>query len=563
MGVGQTRLEDKYHLQKVKLGQGSFGTVWRGVEKTTGTAVAVKQMDKAQLPRRGVKREDIEREVSVMKVVEHDNILRLFDFCEDSQHISFVLEYCDGGDFGDKVKERGTSLTEGEASRWMKQILLAIQALHIKEVCHRDIKPDNFMVSKSNTIKLADFGLATMLQKGKLLTEKCGTPAFMAPEQMNIGKSRGYNHSVDVWAAGITMFMLMSGGKHPFVCPAGKLDEKKLSEGNLDFASQGIFGMFQQGGFSEAARSFCRRMVSPNPQSRITADSAVKDQWMGLALVDREGDITRRNSDQLDRATVRGEQPSQIQRAVTAPGGGAAQWGLGGGWPFGLFGDQNASPNAQESEQVKEAMAKKRLQDLSSQIADINVHKGVHKENSQLKGRIEELEQERRALMQQVQQADKKKSMSGGYAQGAGSTVRESDRRRKPTIDVTGGRVPMTSVTGANFGGKLPPSMKVRYNSSSAKQWLNASVGSFNDIDGTYDLDLRPHAALTNISPDPNVSASQAWPPGSSVSYHSSSAGRWLDAVIVSFIEGPGGTAGTYNLDLRECAEVDRIRPRV
>jgi len=164
--------------------------------------------------------------------------------------------------------------------------------------------------------------------------------------------------------------------------------------------------------------------------------------------------------------------------------------------------------------------------------------------------------------MQQVQQADKKKSMSGGYAQGAGSTVRESDRRRKPTIDVTG-RVPMTSVTGANFGGKMPPSMKVRYNSSSAKQWLNASVGSFNDIDGTYDLDLRPHAALTNISPDPNVSASQAWPPGSSVSYHSSSAGRWLDAVIVSFIEGAGGTAGTYNLDLRECAEVDRIRPRV
>merc|ERR1719326_1519882 len=109
------------------------------------------------------------------------------------------------------------------------------------------------MVSRSNVIKLADFGLAIILVKGKLLTEKCGTPAFMAPEQMDIKKSRGYSHSVDVWAAGITMFMLMTGGKHPFVDSAGQLDEKRLSEGGLDFGSQGVFAMFgRQGGFSDA-----------------------------------------------------------------------------------------------------------------------------------------------------------------------------------------------------------------------------------------------------------------------------------------------------------------------
>jgi len=195
-----TNLTDKYFLQKVKLGQGSFGTVWRGVEKASGTPVAVKQMDKAQLPRRGVKREDIEREVTVMQAVLHENILQLYAFCEDQQYISFVLEYCDGGDFGDKVKEKAMSITEEEACKWMKQILSAIKALHSKEVCHRDIKPDNFMISSTFQIKLADFGLAINLPRKQLLTEKCGTPAFMAPEQMNIGKSRGYNHSVDVWA---------------------------------------------------------------------------------------------------------------------------------------------------------------------------------------------------------------------------------------------------------------------------------------------------------------------------------------------------------------------------
>jgi len=242
MGAGQTTLEDKYFLQKVKLGQGSFGVVWRGVHKDSGNTVAVKQMDKASLPKRGVRREDIEREVKVMKALRHDNLLQLLDFYEDNKNISFVLEYCDGGDFGDKVKERGSSLTEVEAAQWMRMIISAINALHKAEVCHRDIKPDNFMVN-AGVIKLADFGLAIFLPANKgLLTEKCGTPAFMAPEQhalQNLGpnKSKGYNQSVDMWAAGITMFMLMSGGKHPFVDAHGKLNERMLQEGFFRFLS--------------------------------------------------------------------------------------------------------------------------------------------------------------------------------------------------------------------------------------------------------------------------------------------------------------------------------------
>jgi len=566
MGAAQTQLEDKYFLQKVKLGQGSFGTVWRGVEKATSIAVAVKQMDKAQLPRRGVKREDIEREVSVMKVVRHENILRLFDFCEDNQFISFVLEYCDGGDFGDKVKERASSITEEEACKWMKQIMSAIQALHSKDVCHRDIKPDNFMVSKSQIIKLADFGLATILPKGKLLSEKCGTPAFMAPEQMNVGKSRGYNHSVDVWAAGITMFMLMSGGKHPFVCPAGKLDEKKLAEGSLDFGSNGVFALFVQGAFSEAAKAFCRKMVNPNPNTRVSADVSLKDQWMSLAVVADRGNVTRRQPEAKKVEAVAVSTPTNADASPI----GTSSWPINiGGWGFGLFGDdQNKPPNVQpESDAVKEAMAKKRLQDLSSQIAGMNQDpKGIHKENTVLKGRIEELEQQRLDLQKQLSQADT--GTSRGYpfihvqSEASGVTMRDS-KKRQTEIAGMPGRVPMTSITGANFSGRLPPSLKVRYNSASAKCWLNASVVSFNEHDGTYNIDCRQHADCTNISPDPSVRPDQAWPPGSMVSYHSSSAGRWLDAVVCSYNEGSGGLNGSYNLDLREHAEVDRIRPRV
>jgi serine/threonine protein kinase len=565
-----TNLEDKYFLQKVKLGQGSFGVVWRGVEKTTSMPVAVKQMDKAQLPRRGVKREDIEREVSVMKVVVHENILRLYDFCEDQQYISFVLEYCDGGDFGDKVKEREKNVTEEEAAKWMKQILSAIQALHSKDVCHRDIKPDNFMVSSSWVIKLADFGLATILPKGKLLSEKCGTPAFMAPEQMNIssGKSRGYNHSVDMWASGITMFMLMSGGKHPFVSTDGKLDERRLADGVLDFASQGVFALFaQQGCFSEEAKAFCRKMVNPNQQTRITADKAVLDSWMKVAAIAAGGDITRRGSDATPISRQRSGQQGGGATPTAAVTPVAGINAIIGGWnPFG-FGDQNKEPNVRTDDQDKD---RQRYEVLNSQLAAANRDpKGINRENSMLKKQIEDMTREREELTRKLAKTERIKPKAGypGGEAAAGSTMRDGYEQpalsRRMTDLQPGMKVPMTSLTGVVADGKLPPSLKVRYNSASAKCWLTAQVISFNDLDGTYNLDVRQHADVSNISPDPSVKRDEAWPPQTLVSYHSSSAGRWLDAIIVSYAEGTGGLMGTYNLDCRECAEVERIRPRL
>lgn len=549
MGVGPSNLDDKYFLQKVKLGQGSFGVVWRGVEKASGTTVAVKQMDKAQLPRRGVKREDIEREVSVMKVVSHENILRLYDFCEDRQYISFVLEYCDGGDFGDKVKEKASSITEEEAGHWMKQILRSILALHSKDVCHRDIKPDNFMVSKSQAIKLADFGLAIILQKGKLLTEKCGTPAFMAPEQINIGKSRGYNHSVDVWAAGITMFMLMSGGRHPFVDQAGKLDERRLQDGALDFASQGLLGYFvQNGGFSEESKRFCRKLVTPKSADRMTAEGALQDNWMRTMMANRrasskeEGAVTRRDSKRVEAG------------GYPVAEGAAAGFGMNNfvGWILGE--DQNKPPNVNvENEQVK---AVHRLQAVNSQIDALQHSPGMHKENADMKHRIEELENEKRELSKKLEKADATTKRGGSAMPPSARAGGDRITRRETDIYNQG---PSQSIRSA---GGLDVNLKVRYNSSSANRWLPTVVERFNESNGTYDLSVRPQANVSNISPDPLVKMHEAWPEGTLVSYLSPTAGKAIDAIIVSFVEGTGGINGTYNLDVRECADVDRIRPR-
>jgi len=90
---------------------------------------------------------------------------------------------------------------------------------------------------------------------------------------------------------------------------------------------------------------------------------------------------------------------------------------------------------------------------------------------------------------------------------------------------------------------------------------MPAFVTSFNDSDGTYNLDVRQHAKLENISPAPDAPASEAWPPGTLVFYESSSMRHWLPAVVRSYNENRG--EGTYNLDVRDAAVCDRIRPRL
>merc|ERR1719335_1286102 len=104
-GSEAARLEDRYFRQKVKLGEGSFGVVWRGLDRETGGYVAIKQLEKASLSRRGASRNDIDREICVMRACSHENTLRLYDTFEDHACIYLALEYCDCGDFGDKLRE--------------------------------------------------------------------------------------------------------------------------------------------------------------------------------------------------------------------------------------------------------------------------------------------------------------------------------------------------------------------------------------------------------------------------------------------------------------------------
>mmetsp|Transcript_120829 Transcript_120829/g.287046 ORF Transcript_120829/g.287046 Transcript_120829/m.287046 type:complete len:675 (-) Transcript_120829:15-2039(-) len=523
---GRQQLDEIYFVQKVKLGQGSFGTVWRGKNRQTGVTVAVKQMDKASLPKRGVSRQDIEREVKMMRACSHDNITKLFDTFEDSGSIYMALEYCDGGDFGDKVREMGPVIKEADTAEWMRQMCAALEHLHGRGICHRDIKPDNFMVADDNILKMSDFGLAVDLKQGALLTDKCGTPAFMAPEQHLMPvHSRGYSFPVDIWAAGVSMYMIVFGGRHPFLNKRNELDQKLLLEGKLDFtdtssvAAQGLglIGLGEAIGlqkFSENARSFCRKLVQVNPASRLTAGNALRVAWINTG---RQAAEQRRLSAQGARGEV-----------TPTPNGGT---------PSPAYPQDGRTPKA----------GGRFGMDAPKAPPDIAPSHGPSQSE------FDHLQKENEALKQKL-------------LKGQEEVKKAKDFKTQRTKEAAAFETSPSTLMATSAPRLLCRGLRCRYEPSSSSKFafIPAVVDGYNDMDCTYNLDVRPHADPYRISPAQDVSAEQAWPRGTLVFYKSEQmekqgAAAPMAAVILSFNESDQ----TYNLDIREHADCDRIRVRV
>jgi len=575
MGQAQPKgaqLEDRYFVQKVKLGSGSFGTVWRAVDRSSGRIVAVKQLDKAGLPRRGVTRRDIDREISLMQVCSHENLLQLFDTFEDDKHIYVVLEYCEDGDFGDKLQERGMGINEAVAAEWTRQMCSGIRMLHMKRVCHRDIKPDNFLIS-NGTLKLSDFGLAMHLPKKQLLQEKCGTPAFMAPEQHALpSQSPGYGLPVDIWAAGVSLYMIMFGGKHPFLTERGTLDQKLLLGGALDFRNPetAYGGLFAFGGaglrYSEEARNFCRRMVDPDPGRRPSAASLLaKHPW----LQRNSGGYDGSAGDSTPVAVAAVHTPLPSPKAASTPKTNRKAIIAGGEDNVGRV---TSTPTSRTRDAAHHRLEKARLEDrgvasapllsvprtvplapvagplapddlraLEEEAAKLKVqNSNLRAELAQRKRKEEELELEARLLKEQMH-------------------LKQTTRpvpERALSMEVSPEVVHQQQNTTPKGVGNMMPGTFCRYESGTYG-WMNAIIQDYNSSDCTYDLDVRRHAPLDKISPATDVT--DVWPRGTPVFYLSTTVNQWLPALVVSFNEGDS----TYNLDVRDHADVDRIRARI
>ncbi|KAG4141078.1 hypothetical protein ERO13_D06G054200v2 [Gossypium hirsutum] len=203
----KTRTVGKYEVGRT-IGQGTFAKVKFARNSVTGESVALKVLPKATILKHRMV-DQIKREISIMKIVRHPNIVRLHEVLAGRTKIYIILEFISGGELFDKIVHCGR-LPENECRRYFQQLIDAVAHCHSKGVYHRDLKPENLLLDSYGDLKVSDFGLSALLQQGVgLLHTTCGTPNYVAPEVLSY---QGYDGAAaDIWSCGVILFFIMAG----------------------------------------------------------------------------------------------------------------------------------------------------------------------------------------------------------------------------------------------------------------------------------------------------------------------------------------------------------------
>jgi len=197
-------LNDQYYYCTEPIGFGSFSTIFKGTDYNNNKNVAIKKINKI------IDKRHFDNEINLMKSLRHTNILNMYDIIYKSKkEVYFVLEYCSGGDLSYYIEQGNTSFD----TKYFHEILDALEYLFKKDILHRDIKPQNILIS-NNSIKLSDFGFAKSFEKNELITTFCGSPLYMAPE---IILNREYTYLSDIWSLGVVLYELLVK-THPYMC---------------------------------------------------------------------------------------------------------------------------------------------------------------------------------------------------------------------------------------------------------------------------------------------------------------------------------------------------------
>ncbi|XP_057980385.1 CBL-interacting serine/threonine-protein kinase 9 isoform X2 [Malania oleifera] len=263
--VGSMRV-GKYEIGKT-LGEGSFAKVKCAKNVETGDIVAIKVLDRHQVLRHEMV-EQIKREISTMKEIKHPNVIKIYEVMASKTKIYIVLEFVDGGELFDKIAKHGR-LKEDEARGYFHQLINAVDYCHSRGVYHRDLKPENLLLDSFGVLKISDFGLSAFAQQVRedgLLHTACGTPNYVAPEVLN---DRGYDGaSADIWSCGVILFVLMAGYL-PFDEISLMALYKKILKADFSCPSW----------FSPGAKRLIKRILDPNPLTRITIPEILENEW--------------------------------------------------------------------------------------------------------------------------------------------------------------------------------------------------------------------------------------------------------------------------------------------
>eukprot|EP00922_Rhytidocystis_sp_ex-Travisia-forbesii_P049190 GHVS01073259.1.p1 GENE.GHVS01073259.1~~GHVS01073259.1.p1 ORF type:complete len:657 (-),score=105.06 GHVS01073259.1:698-2668(-) len=260
-------LTDYYEVEQKKLGQGTYGSVCRAINRSTKSVKAVKTIAKSKV--KNVER--FRQEIAIMKSLDHPNILKLHETFEDHKNIYLVLELCKGGELFDRIIDEGY-FSEMSAGVLMRHILSALYYCHEHNIVHRDLKPENFLFldkTKDSPLKIIDFGLAARCDDKTILTTKAGTPYYVAPQVLQ-GK---YTNKCDLWSAGVIMYILLCGYP-PF---HGENDAEILQKVK---AGKYSFNEADWKNVSMEAKDLMRHLLVYNPDERYTAEQALGHPWI-------------------------------------------------------------------------------------------------------------------------------------------------------------------------------------------------------------------------------------------------------------------------------------------
>ena len=249
--------------------KGAFGTVIHVIEISSNKDMAIKIINKSTSHTSLIKK--VKEEISILKKLNHENIVKFFGFFETNNQLLIKMEYIKYGTLSKWMKNH-KKISEEDASIILHRIFSAVVYLHGKQICHRDIKPENIMLSKENdlnSIKIIDFGLSAQNFDKLMNNDYCGTYIYMAPEQI---EKKLYFISVDIWSIGILMFMLLNNGKHPFYVKGINRNDfnKKIRNCKIHFYNK----------ISPMAKHLILKLLEPNPSWRYNASQAIKHPWI-------------------------------------------------------------------------------------------------------------------------------------------------------------------------------------------------------------------------------------------------------------------------------------------
>ncbi|XP_061420369.1 serine/threonine-protein kinase BRSK2 isoform X2 [Lethenteron reissneri] len=261
-GAQHAQYVGPYRLEKT-LGKGQTGLVKLGVHCVTGRKVAIKIVNREKLSESVLMK--VEREIAILKLIEHPHVLKLYDVYENKKYLYLVLEHVSGGELFDYLVKKGR-LTPKEARKFLRQIISALDFCHSHSICHRDLKPENLLLDEKNNIRIADFGMASLQVGDNLLETSCGSPHYACPEVIRGEKYDG--RKADVWSCGVILFALLVGAL-PF-------DDDNLRQ-LLEKVKRGVFHMPHF--IPPDCQNLLRGMIEVDTNKRLTLEQVQKHSW--------------------------------------------------------------------------------------------------------------------------------------------------------------------------------------------------------------------------------------------------------------------------------------------